>query len=225
MDRLIRLHKKLVKETKTDFFRYLYTEINWDNRMIGIRGPRGVGKTTLLLQHIKQDLPLSDALYVNADDLYFSEHRLIDLAEKLVQQGIHYFFIDEIHKYKEWSKELKLIYDYFSELHVVFSGSSVLDLNKGSSDLSRRALMYHLYGLSFREYLALFHGLSYPTFTLDELIDGAVESIDVATPLRYFDDYLKRGYYPFAKELGFEEKLRQIINLTLENDIPVFAGL
>ena len=225
MDRLIRLHKKLVKETKTDFFRYLYTEINWDNRMIGIRGPRGVGKTTLLLQHIKQDLPLSDALYVNADDLYFSEHRLIDLAEKLVQQGIHYFFIDEIHKYKEWSKELKLIYDYFSELHVVFSGSSVLDLNKGSSDLSRRALMYHLYGLSFREYLALFHGLSYPTFTLDELIDGAVESIDVATPLRYFDDYLKRGYYPFAKELGFEEKLRQIINLTLENDIPVFASL
>ena len=115
MDRLMRLHKKLVKETKTDFFRYLYTEINWDNRMIGIRGPRGVGKTTLLLQHIKQDLPLSDALYVNADDLYFSEHRLIDLAERLVQQGIHYFFIDEIHKYKDWSKELKLIYDYFSE--------------------------------------------------------------------------------------------------------------
>ena len=166
-----------------------------------------------------------DALYVNADDLYFSEHRLIDLAERLVQQGIHYFFIDEIHKYKDWSKELKLIYDYFSELHVIFSGYSVLDLNKGSSDISRRALMYHLYGLSFREYLALFHGLSYPTFTLDELIEGAVESIDVATPLRYFDEYLKRGYYPFAKELGFEEKLRQIINLTLENDIPVFAGL
>ena len=225
MERLMRLHKKLVKETKTDFFRYLYQEINWDNRMIGIRGPRGVGKTTLLLQHIKKDLSLSDTLYVNADDLYFSEHRLIDLAERLVQQGIHYFFIDEIHKYKDWSKELKLIYDYFSELYVIFSGSSVLDLNKGSSDLSRRALMYHLYGLSFREYLALFHGLSYPTFTLDELIDGAVESIDVATPLRYFEDYLKRGYYPFAKELGFEEKLRQIINLTLENDIPVFAGL
>ena len=120
MERLMRLHKKLVKETKTDFFRYLYQEINWDNRMIGIRGPRGVGKTTLLLQHIKKDLSLSDTLYVNADDLYFSEHRLIDLAERLVQQGIHYFFIDEIHKYKDWSKELKLIYDYFSELYVIF---------------------------------------------------------------------------------------------------------
>lgn len=100
--------------------------IEWNNRIVGIRGPRGVGKTTLMLQHIKKDLNPADVLYINADDIYFSDHRLVDLAERLVQRGIHYLFIDEIHKYKDWSKELKLIYDYYSELKVVFSGSSVL---------------------------------------------------------------------------------------------------
>ena len=178
-----------------------------------------------MLQHIKKDLNPADVLYVNADDLYFGNHRLIDLAEKLAQRGVRYLFIDEIHKYKDWSKELKLMYDYYSELKVVFSGSSVLDLNKGASDLSRRAVFYHLYGLSFREYLRLFQGITMPVFSLDEIVGGAPEEIELKTPLLYFDDYLKRGYYPFAKDSSFDEKLRQIINLTLENDIPVFADM
>lgn len=193
--------------------------------MIGIRGPRGVGKTTLMLQRIKQSLDVDDVLYVNADDIYFSEHRLIDLAEKLVQRGVHYLFIDEIHKYKDWSKELKLIYDYYSELQVVFSGSSVLDLNRGSSDLSRRAVMYHLYGMSFREYLKLMQGIDVPVFSLDEIVSGQVEKVSLKTPLLFFEQYLRQGYYPFSREGGFEEKLRQIINLTLETDIPVFAEI
>ena len=178
-----------------------------------------------MLQHIKKEMNTSDVLYVNADDIYFSNHRLLDLAEKLVQQGIHYLYIDEIHKYKDWSKELKLIYDYYSELNVVFSGSSVLDLNKGTSDLSRRAVVYHLYGLSFREYLVLYHGLDIPVFSLDEIVVGKPESVEIPTPLRHFEDYLKRGYYPFAQDRGFDAKLRQIINLTLESDIPVFADM
>ena len=225
MENLTKIYKKLLKETDIRFQRYLYHEIDWDNRIVGIRGPRGVGKTTLMLQHIKKEMNVSDVLYVNADDIYFSNHRLIDLAEKLVQQGIHYLYIDEIHKYKEWSRELKLIYDYYSELKVVFSGSSVLDLNKGTSDLSRRVVMYHLYGLSFREYLALFQGIQIPVFTLNEIIAGKPESVNIPTPLRHFYDYLKRGYYPFALDKGFEAKLRQIINLTLENDIPIFAEM
>ena len=225
MENLTKIYKKLLKETDIRFQRYLYHEIDWDNRIVGIRGPRGVGKTTLMLQHIKKEMNVSDVLYVNADDIYFSNHRLIDLAEKLVQQGIHYLYIDEIHKYKEWSRELKLIYDYYSELKVVFSGSSVLDLNKGTSDLSRRVVMYHLYGLSFREYLALFQGIQIPVFTLNEIIAGKPEIVNIPTPLRHFDDYLKRGYYPFALDKGFEAKLRQIINLTLENDIPIFAEM
>ena len=200
MDNLIRIYKKLLRETDTSFYRYLYHEIDWNNRIVGIRGPRGVGKTTLMLQYIKKELEADDVLYVNADDIYFSEHKLLDLAEKLVQRGMHYLFIDEIHKYKDWSKELKLIYDYYSELKVVFSGSSVLDLNKGASDLSRRAVVYHLYGLSFREYLALFQHIPVPAFSLDEIVNRLPEETNLKTPLLYFEDYLKRGYYPFAKE-------------------------
>lgn len=225
MDNLIKIYKKLLRETDTAFHRYLYSEIDWSNRIVGIRGPRGVGKTTLMLQHIKKNLNSSDVLYVNADDIYFSDHTLIELAEKLVQRGTHYLFIDEIHKYKDWSKELKLIYDYYSELKVVFSGSSVLDLNKGACDLSRRAVMYHLYGLSFREYLQLFQGITVPTFSLDEIVAGRPEEINLKTPLVHFESYLKHGYYPFAQESSFDEKLRQIINLTLENDIPIFADM
>lgn len=225
MENLTRVYKKLLKETDVRFQRYLYHEIDWDNRIIGIRGPRGVGKTTLMLQHIKKEMDAPDVLYVNADDIYFSNHRLIDLAEKLVQRGIHHLYIDEIHKYKDWSKELKLIYDYFSELKVVFSGSSVLDLNKGVSDLSRRAVIYHLYGLSFREYLKLFQNITAPAYSIDEIVGACPEKLDIPTPLLYFEEYLKYGYYPFAQDKGFDAKLRQIINLTLENDIPVFADL
>lgn len=225
MENLTRVYKKLLKETDVRFQRYLYHEIDWDNRIIGIRGPRGVGKTTLMLQHIKKEMDAPDVLYVNADDIYFSNHRLIDLAEKLVQRGIHHLYIDEIHKYKDWSKELKLIYDYFSELKVVFSGSSVLDLNKGASDLSRRAVIYHLYGLSFREYLKLFRNITVPVYSIDEIVDACPEKLDIPTPLLHFEEYLKYGYYPFAQDKGFDAKLRQIINLTLENDIPVFADL
>ena len=225
MESLEKIYKKLLRETDTRFQRYLYQEIDWDNRIIGIRGARGVGKTTLMLQHIKKEMDVSDVLYVNADDIYFSNHRLIDLAEKIVSKGIHHLYIDEIHKYKEWSKELKLIYDYYSELKIVFSGSSVLDLNKGTSDLSRRAVMYHLHGLSFREYLTLFQGITVPSFSLDEIIEGKPEETNIPTPLLFFEDYLKRGYYPFAQDKGFDIKLRQIINLTLENDIPVFAEM
>ena len=225
MENLIKIYKKLLKETDIRFQRYLYHQIDWENRIVGIRGPRGVGKTTLMLQHIKKEMNTSDVLYVNADDIYFSNHRLLDLAEKLVQQGIHHLYIDEIHKYKDWSKELKLIYDYYSELKIVFSGSSVLDLNKGTSDLSRRAVIYHLYGLSFREYLVLYQGLDIPTFSLDEIIANNPELVDIPTPIRHFEDYLKRGYYPFAQEKGFDAKLRQIINLPLESDIPVFAAM
>ena len=225
METLTTHFKKLLRETDTGFNRYLYSDINWRNRIIGIKGPRGVGKTTLMLQHIKQEMNPDDVLYVNADDIYFSSHRLLDLAGLLVQRGIHYFYIDEIHKYKEWSRELKLIYDYYSELNVVFSGSSVLDLTKGTSDLSRRAVLYHLYGLSFREYLHLYHDVRVPVLTLEDIIAGKPETFNMKTPLLLFEDYLKRGYYPFSRDPGFEEKLRQIINITLENDIPVFADL
>ena len=225
MDALVRIFKKLLDETDTTFSRYLYYDIDWSDRIIGIKGPRGVGKTTMMLQYIKEHLDFDEVLYVNADDIYFGDHRLIDLAEKLVQRGVRYFFIDEIHKYRDWSKELKLIYDYYRELKVVFSGSSVLDLDKGSADLSRRAVMYHLYGLSFREYLSIFKNVGVPVFTLDDILSGMPEKISLKTPLLHFEEYLKRGYYPFSGDGSFYGKLRQIVSQTLENDITVFADM
>ncbi len=225
MEKLLVYYHKLIRETDTSFFRYIYEEINWKSRMIGITGPRGVGKTTMVLQHIKKDLNPAEALYVTAEDFYFADHRLLDLADRFVKQGGKYLFIDEIHKYGDWAQELKLIYDYHSSLNVVFTGSSVLDLKKGVSDLSRRAVMYHMQGLSFREYLRLFHNVASQSYTLDQILGHEVDLPEIPHPLPYFADYLKRGYYPFALEEDFELRLQQIINQTLETDIPMFAGM
>lgn len=225
MDKLFEQFLKLLKETNTEFFRYIHTEVNWNSRMIGLTGPRGVGKTTLVLQHIKKNLDSAKTLYVTAEDFYFADNRLIELADAFVKRGGKYLFVDEIHKYKDWAKELKLIYDYHPELNVVFTGSSVLDIKKGASDLSRRAVMYHLQGLSFREYLHLFHQISVQTYSLEEILLHQVELPSVKNPLLLFEDYLKRGYYPFALEEDFELRLQQIVNQTLETDIPLFAGM
>lgn len=225
MDKLFEQFQKLLRETHTSFFRYIYAEINWKSRMIGLTGPRGVGKTTLVLQHIKKNMNPAQTLYVTAEDFYFADNRLIDLAGDFVKRGGKYLFIDEIHKYKDWAKELKLIYDYHAELNVVFTGSSVLDIKKGASDLSRRAVMYHMQGLSFREYLQLFHQITVQSYSLEEILGHKAELSEVKHPLPFFEDYLKRGYYPFALEEGFDLKLQQIVNQTLETDIPLFAGM
>ena len=153
MEQLIQRHNSIVARTPVQFRRYMYNKIDWSNRMIGLTGPRGVGKTTLVLQRIKQHLQGEKVLYVNMEDFYFTTHRLVDFAGQLSKLGYKYLFADEIHRYPDWSKELKLIYDYYPDLCVVFTGSSVLDIRKGVSDLSRRAVMYHMQGLSFREYL------------------------------------------------------------------------
>lgn len=193
--------------------------------MLGLTGPRGVGKTTLILQYIKNNLNIQETLYVTAEDFYFAENKLTDLADRFVKFGGKYLFIDEIHKYKDWSKELKIIYDYHPKLKVVFTGSSVLDIKKGAADLSRRAVMYHMQGLSFREYLHLFHSIKTKTYHLQDILDHKVSENDIEYPLPLFHDYLKRGYYPFALEEDFNPRLRQIVNQTLESDIPFYAEM
>jgi len=225
MEALYQKFEILLQNTTTDFKRYLYHKVAWDSRMIGIIGPRGVGKTTMILQYIRENLNSRIALYVSADDIYFGKNRLYDLADSIYKHAGEYLFIDEIHKYNNWSQELKNIYDSFPTLKIVFTGSSVLDILKGSSDLSRRAIIYNLQGLSFREYLKLFHNLDSEVYSLEQIVRNEVKLKDIAHPLPLFNDYLKRGYYPFGLENEMEIRLGQIIVQTLETDIPQYANL
>jgi len=225
MRTLYQKFETLLQNTTTDFKRYLYEKVTWDNRLIGIIGARGVGKTTMILQHIKENLDSRKALYVSADDMYCSENRLFDLADELYKSAGEYLFIDEIHKYSDWSRELKNIYDSFPALKVIFTGSSVLDILKGPADLSRRAIIYKLHGLSFREYLKLFHNYETEVYSLQQIVNNEVRLTDIKHPLPLFNDYLKRGYYPFGLENEMDIRLGQIIVQTLETDIPQYANL
>ena len=225
MKTLYQKFETLLQNTTTDFKRYLYEKVAWNSRMIGIIGARGVGKTTMVLQYIKENLDSKKALYVSADDIYFGENRLVDLADDFYKNAGEYLFIDEIHKYADWSRELKNIYDSFPSLKIVFTGSSVLDILKGSADLSRRAIIYKLQGLSFREYLKLFHNYEVEVYSLKQIIDNEVKLTNIKHPLPLFNDYLKRGYYPFGLENEMNLRLGQIIVQTLETDIPQYANL
>ena len=220
MEQLYEFFNRKLKSTPTDFLRYKYDRVKWDGRAFGIVGPRGVGKSTMILQHIKLNLDVTDTLYVSADHLYFSEHSLVDLADYFVKMGGKHLFIDEIHKYEGWSREVKQIYDSYDELQIVISGSSILDIYKGMADLSRRFPIYEMQGLSFREYLKLFHGIDAPVFSLNEILSHKAVLDSVKHPLPLFKDYLRRGYYPFGRDEEFEMELLQVINQTMEVDIP-----
>lgn len=224
MERLQAAFDKLLRETTSTFHRYMYDRIDWQARVVGLLGPRGVGKTTMVLQYIKENLPRKETLYVVAEDLYFANHTLVDLADAFARTGGKYLIIDEIHKYKGWSRELKLIYDYHSELHVFFTGSSILDIYKGVSDLSRRVLTYEMQGLSYREYLSLFHQIELPVYSLQQILNQEVELPQGFLPLQHFSDYLQRGYYPF-RDNNFERYIMNVVNTTLEVDIAQYADL
>ena len=222
---LYQKYEILLQNTPTKFKRYLYKKVSWNSKMIGIIGARGVGKTTMILQYLKENTDSKKALYVSADDIYFSKNTLVDLADDFYKNAGKYLFIDEIHKYKDWSRELKNIYDSFPDLKVVFTGSSILDILKGSADLSRRAIIYKLQGLSFREYLNFFHHYKIEPYSLKQIINNEVKLKDIKHPLPLFKDYLHRGYYPFGFESEVNLRLSQIIIQTLETDIPQYANL
>ena len=222
---LIEFMREQLAITSLDFVRYTYTEIDWSLRMFGIVGPRGVGKSTLVKQHIIFEKENQKALYISADHSYFAQHTLSEVASSWIKEGGTHLYIDEIHKYGNWSTELKNIYDGHPTLYVVFTGSSVLDLLKGQADLSRRAVMYTMQGLSFREYLEMFHSIKMPKYTLEEVIGNKVDATILPHPLPLFRQYLKDGYYPFCIEGAFRSRLEQIITQTLESDIPQYASL
>lgn len=227
MESLVNTFKVQLELTPMSFIRSFHDEINWKNRLLGILGQKGVGKSTLMLQHIKKYDDLSTTLYVQADDFYFGGHTLVDLAQDFMKIGGKRLYIDEIHKYKGWSTEIKMIYDQLPMLSVVYSGSSLLDLKKwASADLSRRTVEYNMPGLSFREYLNLSNAWNLKTSTLEEILKGEVDfPYGEHRPLMYYKEYLKRGYYPFFAEEDFHLKLLQTINTTVEEDIPKYADM
>ena len=219
--------KEQLNLVSTDFKRYMYDKLPWEARLVGLMGPRGVGKSTMVLQHIKEQAEdvQSKSLYVSADHSYFSTHTLIDTAAQFVREGGEWLYIDEVHKYEGWSTELKQIYDSHPKLHVFFTGSSVLDILEGEADLSRRVLLNNMQGLSFREFLELFHGIKTPVRTLKEVLEGKVQIEGVEHPLPLFEQYLREGYYPFSLEGYFLQRLQQVIRLTMEVDIPQYANM
>ena len=215
------------------FKRYLFKQLLEANmRMISILGARGVGKTVLMLQMLDSlKLPPQQAIYISLDDTYFAENRLIDFANQFRKLGGKWLFIDEVHKYPFWAQELKNIYDFYTDLKIVFSGSSILELSKAEADLSRRALAFELMPLSFREFVALKHGVNLPVFSIKEIVERhqeiASELKSHFLPIKAFNEYVRFGAYPFflESEQYYILKLKQIINLTLETDLPAIENV
>lgn len=228
MDNFQERFQRKIQETSLVFTRGMMKDIAWDARLIGIKGARGVGKTTLLLQYIKKNLPLNEeTLYVSLDQIWFAENRLTDLTDSFVKKGGKYLFLDEVHKYPNWAQEIKNIYDDFPRLKVVFTGSSLLEILNARSDLSRRAVIYTMQGLSYREYLSLVLNKDLPIYSLEDILSSHVElAQDINSkirPLQHFDSYLKSGYYPFFQEAPalYFQRLEEVINLILEIELPL----
>lgn len=224
MEQLFEYFKRKLKETPTDLVRYKYNEIEWRGHALGLVGPRGVGKSTMLLQYIKMQLEEKDTLYVSADHLYFASHTLVDLADRFYKMGGKHLFIDEIHRYEGWSVEVKQIFDSYSDLQLVISGSSILEITKGMADLSRRVPIYEMQGLSFREYLHLFHGIRMDALPMGRLLRHDYGIPGVEHPLPLFHDYLRRGYYPFGMDAAYDIELMQVVAQTMESDIPLYLN-
>jgi hypothetical protein len=224
---------RLLAETDMGFTRYLYDKINWDNRLIVIKGAKGVGKTTMLLQHILRTFAdKKQALYASLDHIWFANHSVLDLAEYHYTHGGTHLFLDEVHKYKGWQQEIKNIYDSYPQLHIVLTGSSMLKLEESLvGDLSRRHRQYTLEGLSFREYMQLEQIAQLPVLSLDTVLnDHFMQASQITSKvkvLQHFEKYLETGYYPFYREEGdgFFDRLQQVIETIVTSEIPSVSNI
>jgi hypothetical protein len=228
MDILIRTYKKRLADVDTRIHRSLFSEIDWEQPLIGIKGQRGVGKTTMMMQRIKATDPSGEkSFYVSLDNLWFADHSLIDLAEAVLQKGVTHLYLDEVHRFPGWERQVKNLYDSYPELHVVFTSSSLLEIDYSIGDLSRRVSMYRLPGLSFREFL-MFEGYDVPeklqlsdVLYSHETIAPSISSKINVLPL--FKRYMEKGYYPFYKSMrkdDYYSRLEQTVSTVIDSDIP-----
>lgn len=233
MENLFKRHDAYLSKVPMEYIRDFMQRINWNSRLLVIRGPKGVGKSTLMQQYIKQNFPAGDrhVLYCSADTSYFSTHTLLDLAENFVMMGGKWLFIDEVHKYPGWSREIKEIYDLYNELHIVLSGSSLIQINDGQADLSRRLMPYDMPGLSLREFIHLDTGLDIKPVSLDQLLDKPSEVcmniISMCHPLEHFVRYRQFGYYPFyfEEKQEYYDKLENTVNYIIDVELTKYRSL
>ena len=235
MEQLIAdFYRLLERYTEFTQMRYLYDEINWDNRLILIKGPKGSGKTTMIMQHILRTFPdKSKVLYCSVDHLWFASHSLLDLADYAYKHDISHIFFDEIHKYKNWSQEIKNIYDSYPRLKIIITGSNALEITRQKYDLSRRCMVYTMFGLSFREYLKLEGVADLPVLSLDDILAHHNNlSVDITVKKNikvqlYFERYIKEGFYPFYRDetTNYYDRLSQVIDTIIFNEIPAVSNL
>ena len=233
MEALFQKYQQKLQHTSTNFVRSFIHDVNWKARLIGIKGARGVGKSTLLLQYMKLNFSseMEKSLYVSLDSLEFNNRTIVGLADEFVRKGGKYLFLDEVHKYGNWAQELKNIYDDYPELKVIFTGSSLLEILNARYDLSRRAVVYHLQGLSFREFLSLEMGQKFGMLTIEQILENHIEEATkinrTIKPFQYFSIYLKKGYYPFYREQPelYGQQLEEVINMMLEIELPLLRGV
>ena len=229
IEEIIRVFNRRLTATPTEFHRYLFYEIDWEDKLIGMKGPRGCGKTTLLLQHIKQSFhgqELEKVLYVSLDNIWFADNKILDLVDFHYNHGGTHIFIDEIHYEPKWQTMLKNMSDNYPGMYIVYTGSSMLEIDAHEGDLSRRQVMYEMRGMSFREYLEYEGVVKHERLTLEQLMDNHVEiAMDICSRtnvLGCFNKYLREGYYPFYKAVrqGFDSRLLATVNQVIESDYP-----
>lgn len=230
MKNLFDKHVRFYKQTPMSIIRQCGLEINWDTPLLALRGSKGVGKSTIMLQYIKQHYSISDrtVLYCSCDGAYFASHTLLDLVSQFYKNGGKHLFLDEIHKYPNWSREIKEIYDLYPSMRIVISGSSLLSLQEGDADLSRRCVNHDIQGLSFREFLHFYHGIDLPKYSLEQLLANPwplVEEVnDKCRPLQYFQDYLQYGYYPYYLQLkniiDYNITIEQVVGYIVDDELP-----
>lgn len=233
MESLFKKHDRLITVTSTEIIRQWANSINWDARLMAIRGPKGVGKTTMMLQYIKLNYKLLDrqVLYVSCEDKYFSNHSLLSLAEQFYLNGGRHLFLDEVHKYDDWSNEIKEIYDFYPTMRIVLSGSSLLSMTEGDADLARRCINHDIQGLSFREFLHFYKGIKMPVYPLEQVLENPAPLIEEMNkhgrPIALLKEYLKYGYYPYYlnNETDYHIAIQQVVNKIIDIELPRICGV